>query len=459
VSSPIAALGAKLSRVATKVVPDPFVLALGLTLLVGAVGAVHLVGSDPEGAIGWTLLEGWATGFASPGGLAFALQMCLVLVTGHALASSPPVQRAVRWLAMRVRGPAGAAFVVSLVACCAAVIHWGLGAIVGAFLAREIGRNSIRDDGGPVLHYPLLGAAAYAGLAVWHGGLSGSAPLKVAEAGHFAAAAVTTHEGGVVPVSETLLSPLNLVITGLLCLGLPMIFASLVPVDSEREPPDPVKLKRMDDAGEGAVEGFRVERSAIVAVGLGLGGVGLIVAAWATGRMSLDLNLVNFLFLFTGVALQGSLRRYVDAITDGAKGAGGIILQFPFYFGILGIMKASGLITWISEAMVNLATTDTFPVLAFFSAGIVNLLVPSGGGQWAVQGDILLGAGDALGVPAGTTVMAFAYGDAWTNTLQPFWALPLLGIMGLEAKQIVGYTAVACVAIGIVVPLLLLVLG
>ncbi len=457
--SALAALGTKLSRVATKVVPDPFVLALGLTLLVGGVGAFHLVGSDPEGGIGWTVLEGWATGFASPGGLAFALQMCLVLVTGHALASSPPVQRGVRWLAARVRGPAGAAFVVSFVACCAAVVHWGLGAIVGAFLAREIGRNSVREEGGPVLHYPLLGAAAYAGLAVWHGGLSGSAPLKVAEAGHFAADAVTTHEGGVIPVAETLLSPLNLTITGLLCIGLPIIFALLVPLDSEREPPDPSKLKRVDVDGDEPPEGFQVERSPVVAIGLGILGVASIAAAWATGRMSLDLNLVNFLFLFTGVALQGSLRRYVDAISDGAKGAGGIILQFPFYFGILGIMKASGLITWISEAMVELASADTFPVLAFFSAGIVNLLVPSGGGQWAVQGDILLGAGDALGVPPGTTVMAFAYGDAWTNTLQPFWALPLLGIMGLEAKQIVGYTAVACVAIGVAVPLLLLVLG
>jgi short-chain fatty acids transporter len=460
VSSPIAALGTKLSRVATKVVPDPFVLALGLTLLVGAIGAAHLAGSDPAAGIGWTVIEGWASGFASPGGLAFALQMCLVLVTGHALASSPPVQRGVRWLARRVRGPAGAAFVVSLVACLAAVVHWGLGAIVGAFLAREIGRSSLREEGGAVLHYPLLGAAAYAGLAVWHGGFSGSAPLKVAEAGHFAAAAVTTHEGGVIPVAETLLSPLNLIITGVLCLGLPVIFSLLVPPDSEREPPEPAKVEpATGDAGEGAPEGFQVERSPVVAIAVGLLGVGAIVAAWATGRMSLDLNLVNFLFLFTGVALQGSLRRYVDAITDGAKGAGGIILQFPFYFGILGIMKASGLITWISEAIVALATADTFPVLAFFSAGIVNLLVPSGGGQWAVQGDILLGAGDALGVAPGTTVMAFAYGDAWTNTLQPFWALPLLGIMGLEAKQIVGYTAVACVAIGVVVPLLLLVLG
>ena len=455
---PIAAIGAKLSRVASKVVPDPFVLALGLTVLVAALGAVHLSGGAPEGGVGWTLLDGWASGFASASGLAFALQMCLVLVTGHALATSPPVQRGVRRLATRVRGPAGAAFAVSLVACLAAVIHWGLGAIVGAFLAREIGRNSLREEG-PVLHYPLLGAAAYAGLAVWHGGLSGSAPLKVAEAGHFAADAVTTHEGGVVPVAETLLSPMNLAITGLLCLGLPLLFAALVPADSERTPPDPEALKGAEPKPETAEESFRLERSPVVAVLTGLAGLGVIAAAWATGRMSLDLNLVNFLFLFAGIALQGSVRRYVDAITDGAKGAGGIILQFPFYFGILGIMKAAGLITWISEAMVELATADTFPVLAFFSAGIVNLMVPSGGGQWAVQGDILLGAGDALGVPAGTTVMAFAYGDAWTNTLQPFWALPLLGIMGLEAKAIVGYTAVACIAMGIAVPALLLVLG
>jgi len=456
---PIAAVGAKLSRIASKVVPDPFVLAIGLTVIVGVFGALHLAGEDLEGGVGWTLVEGWASGFASAGGLAFALQMCLVLVTGHALATSPPVQRGVRWIAARVRGPAGAAFVVSLVACLAAVIHWGLGAIVGAFLAREIGRNSLADEGAPTLHYPLLGAAAYAGLAVWHGGLSGSAPLKVAEVGHFAADAVSTHPGGVVPVGETLLSPLNLVVTGLLCIGLPLLFAVLVPFDHERVPPDPKALAKRDADIEPESEGFQLERSPVTAIVIGVIGLGIIGGSWVTGRMSLDLNLVNFLFLFAGIALQGSLRRYVDAITDGAKGAGGIILQFPFYFGILGIMKAAGLITWISEAMVDLATKDTFPVLAFFSAGVVNLMVPSGGGQWAVQGDILLNAGDALGVPAGTTVMAFAYGDAWTNTLQPFWALPLLGIMGLEAKAIVGYTAVACLAMGVAVPVLLLVFG
>ncbi len=451
---PLAALGARLSAFAAKVVPDPFVLALGLTLVVAAIGAGHLASGGSE-AIGWTLAEGWVSGFASAGGFAFALQMCLVLVTGHALALSPPVQRGVRALARRVRGPGRAAFVVSLVACLASIVHWGLGAIVGAFLAREIGRSA-----GPEgkLHYPLLGAAAYGGFAVWHGGLSGSAPLKVAEAGHFAAPLVTTHPGGVVPVAETLFSPLNLAITGTLCVVLPSLFAALVPPEAARVAPDPEALAPLA-AEPPSPKGFRVESSRWVGLALGSGGLALVLGAWATERMALDLDLVNLIFLFVGMALQGSLRRYAEAVTDGARGAGAIILQFPFYFGILGLMKASGLIGWISEALVGLATAETFPALAFLSAGVVNLLVPSGGGQWAVQGEILLGAGDALGVAPGTTVMAFAYGDAWTNTLQPFWALPLLGIMGLEAKAIVGYTAVAFLVMGLLVPLMLFALG
>ena len=451
---PIGVLGARLSAVTARIVPDPFVLALALTGLVAGIGAVRLSGSG-SGAVGWALVEGWAEGFASPSGLAFALQMCLVLVTGHALASSPPVQRGVRALASGVRGPARAAFVVSLVACVTSILHWGLGAIVGAFLAREIGRNA-----GPAgkLHYPLLGAAAYGGFAVWHGGLSGSAPLKVAEAGHFAASLVGSRPGGVIPVAETLLSPLNLAVTGLLCGVLPAIFAAMVPPVGQRVGPD---LEAMAPVAEPrrAMERFSVESSRLVGAGVGLAGLGVIAAAWATGRMRLDLDLVNFLFLFLGLTLQGSPRAYAAAVTDGARGAGAIILQFPFYFGILGIMKAAGLITWISEALVGLATAQTFPVLAFFSAGIVNFLVPSGGGQWAVQGEILLGAGHALGVDPGTTVMAFAYGDAWTNLLQPFWALPLLGIMGLEARAIVGYTAVACVVMGTLVPTMLFLLG
>jgi len=232
-SALIQRFGAAFSRWAQRLVPDPFLLALGLTLLVMFLGAANLtLGQDvsaalfrdlaqadapPDPSIFWTVFGAWLAGFANPGGLAFALQMCLVLVTGHALATSPPVQSAVDRIAQLPRDTASAAALVAGVGCLASVVHWGLGAIVGALLAREIARNATRR--GLVLHYPLLGAAAYAGFAVWHGGLSGSAPLKVAEDGHFLQALI-----GVISVRETLFSNANLLVTGVLVVGIPLLF-------------------------------------------------------------------------------------------------------------------------------------------------------------------------------------------------------------------------------------------
>lgn len=440
----IARLGALLTRWSVRFVPDPFVLALMLTLLVLGIGLLVAPIDD--------VLKGWVEGFSSPGGLTFALQMCLVLVTGHALATSPPVQRLVARLARFRLGAAGSAALVAFVACVAAVVHWGLGAIMGAFLAREIARNAERE-GGVKLHYPLLGGAAYAGLAVWHGGLSGSAPLKVAEEGHFAVAHV-----GVLPVESTLLSPLNLIITGTLCVLIPAAFYFMTPPEDARVGP-PSLSEPAKPRGRTARGASRIGELGAIGHVIGFFGLAGIVAGWIFGELSLDLNLVNLLFLFAGILAQGKLRRYVDAVADGARGAGAIVLQFPFYFAILGVMKAAGMIDAISQAMVRWASAETFPVMAFGSAGVVNLLVPSGGGQWAVQGEIILDAAHQLGVDPATAVMAFSYGDAWTNMLQPFWALPLLGIMGLEAKDIIGYTGVVCLLMAVVVPAMLLVLG
>lgn len=446
----IARLGDWLSRVATRIVPDPFVLALLLTAVVFVLAGVH---ASPETSL-WAVSLGWLEGFSSAPLLAFALQMCLVLVTGHALATSPIVQRLVRRLARRRQSAAGAAALVAAVSCVAAVIHWGLGAIVGAFVAREIGRHA-REEG-TRLHYPILGAAAYAGLAVWHGGLSGSAPLKVAEEGHFAAASV-----GVIPVSETLLGPLNLAVTGTLCVLIPALFYLMTPKDPAQfvEPAlDAAPGPPPADPEAPATIPERLAQTPWLGRVFGGAGLGAAIAAWGTGRASLDLNLVNLTFLFLGLALQGSVGRYAAAVADGARGAGAIIVQFPFYFGILGLMKASGLIAWFSQGFVSIASAKTFPLLVFLSAGLVNFFVPSGGGQWAVQGEIALEASRALGVDPAVTVMAFSYGDAWTNMLQPFWALPLLGIMRLQARDIVGYTAVTCLLMGLVVPALLLLL-
>lgn len=439
----IAALAAALDRIASRLVPDPFVLALGLTAVVFVAASTTIAPS--------AVLTSWAAGFSDAGGLAFALQMCLVLVTGHALALSPSVRWSVDRLARLPRGPATAAALVAAVSCAAGLLHWGLGAVAGALLAREIGRSATRL--GIAVHYPLLGAAAYCGMAVWHGGLSGSAPLKAAEAGAFTEALV-----GVVPLTRTLFSSTNLMISGALALSLPLLFALMAPREpvafARQAPPLPARPAPQRDNLWSVVQDRDWAGRALGGVGLTLAGIGL----WR-GALAFDLNAVNLLFLFAGIGLQGSLRAYLDAIADGARGAGAIIVQFPFYFGILGVMKAGGLIEAVSDALVNASSALTFPLLAFLSAGAVNVVVPSGGGQWAVQADVLLRAGAAHGVDPALTILAFSYGDAWSNLLQPFWALPLLGIMDLSAREIIGYTTVAFAWVGVIVAASLLLIG
>ena len=170
---------------------------------------------------------------------------------------------------------------------------------------------------------------------------------------------------------------------------------------------------------------------------------------------ALNLNIVNFIFLFLGILLHGDLRRYVDAIGEAAAGASGILLQFPFYAGIMGMMTVRNdagvcLAGVISDFFVSISTSVTFPMWTFLSAGIVNFFVPSGGGQWAVQGPIVMPAAPQLGVEPGRAAMAIAWGDQWTNMIQPFWALPALGIAKLSARDIMGYLVIVTLFVGVV---------
>jgi short-chain fatty acids transporter len=181
--------------------------------------------------------------------------------------------------------------------------------------------------------------------------------------------------------------------------------------------------------------------------------------SWFRGDVAFDLNSVNLFFLALALAAHGSIRSFLDSVSEAARGAGSIIVQFPLYFGILGVMQASGMIERLSSAMASIATTTTFPLLTFLSAGLVNFFVPSGGGQWALQSDVLLTSAATLDLGPGRTVMAFAYGDEWTNLLQPFWALPLLAITGLKARQIAGYTAILAIGMGLYVGAVLLLFG
>lgn len=442
----IRSLGRGLSHFAHRWVPDPFAIALLLTLCTIALAAIGSEAGLMEtvgywgGRLKGDELLGKESGFWKL--LTFAMQMCLILVTGHALASSRPISRLVERLAALPRSQSHAVALTASVAMIFAWLNWGLGLIVGALLAREVARAS--KQRGLRVHYPLLGAAGYTGLLVWHGGLSGSAPLKITQTKDLAEILGRTD---ITPVTltDTIFSPMNLVVFGALLVAVPLLLNAMAPAEDEI-------LEITDEqAGAGPIvepppseptPAQRLEQSPLL--------VWLIAAVAALylvryigkiGVSRVDLNAINLTFLTAGLVLQGSARAYGQAISDGVQGCAGIILQFPFYAGIMGLMALSGLVTSLATATSSFATEATFAPLTMLSAGIVNLFVPSGGGQWAVQGPLVVQSAETLGVPLGKAVMAFAYGDAWTNMLQPFWALPLLGITRLEAREIVGYTA------------------
>jgi short-chain fatty acids transporter len=441
----IRSLGAALSRWSARWVPDPFVIAILLTLLTLAL-AWAVTGTDPVAGLGQ-----WG-GRIGPGGqlltgesglwklLGFGMQMCLILVTGHALASAPALQRAIAAVADRPTSAAGAIALTATVAMGAGLLNWGLGLVVGALMARDVGRSASRR--GVKVHYPLLGAAGYTGMLVWHGGLSGTAPLKVTRASEIKDL-LTGVELQPVPLAETLFSPLNLAVTGLLLVCVPLILVAMRPREGDVrgidafDPPlasEPAPRPRETPAQ-------RLEHSRVLGwllAAMALGYLGMLVAR--TGLGSVDLNVVNLLFLALGLLLHGSPRAYGEAIADGTRSCAGVILQFPFYAGIMGLMAMSGLVDVIAHELASVATATSYGPLTFASAGLVNLFVPSGGGQWAIQGPIVIEASRALAVDPGHAIMAFCYGDEWTNMLQPFWALPLLGITGLKAGDLIGYT-------------------
>jgi short-chain fatty acids transporter len=435
-------LGAFMGRLASRTMPDPYVLAVLLTvvtLLAALFFGREVVPLNAGDRLHLVVVEGWFEGMFG-GALRFAFQMVFVLVTGFAVANSKPVQRLISVVARAPRDSAQASAIVALVACISGYIHWGLGAVVGAMLARQIGK-AWADQGRP-LHYPLLGAAAYSGLLVWHGGLSGSAPLKAAETTGFLAELT-----GAVPVTDTLFGHLNLFITGSLVVTCVLLYYFLTPKSPARDVWfQPAEISVAPRNGENPHDG----RSAVIRFLDDSLFVPILVAILASGYLgwsvitngfdALSLNSVNLTFLALALVLHGSPKSFLAAAAEGARGSVGIILQFPLYFGILGILKSSGLIVQLSEIVTESADSSTLAALTFLSAGGVNMFVPSGGGQWAVQGPVMMEAARSLGAEPAKVVVALAHGDAWTNMLQPFWALPLLGIMGLQARDIVGYT-------------------
>lgn len=417
--------------------PDPFLFAVVLTLIVFVMG-IGIAGNTPL-----QMVIHWGNGFWNL--LAFSMQMALVLVTGHVLANSPPFKKVLQGVAGMAKNPAQAVMITTVVAFIATWINWGFGLVIGALLSREMVKKVKGID------YPLIIASGYIAFTVWHAGLSGSVELTIATKGHFLEEMM-----GIVPTSETIFAPFNLILVAVLFVTLPFLVKAMIPPKDQTKEIDPALLAEPEETTIPKSEmapADRVENSPVLSMIIGIMGVVFIVWYFATKGFKLNLNIVNFTFMFLGILFHGTPRRYLNALAEAVKGAGGIILQFPFYSGIMGMMISSGLAKIISGWFVSMSTPATFPLFTFLSAGFVNLFVPSGGGQWAVQGPIMVPAGAELGVPVAKTAMAVAWGDAWTNLIQPFWALPALGIAGLGARDIMGYCVVALIYIGIVVGL------
>ena len=427
--------------VVNKYLPDPFLFAVILTFVVFVLGIIF-TGQGPL-----AMVMHWSGGFWNL--LAFSMQMVLVLVTGNAMAQAPVFKKLLKSTALAARTPARAIMITTFVATVASFVNWGFGLVIGALLAKEMARQVEKVD------YRLLIASAYSGFVVWHGGLAGSIPLKVAtEVGLAEATAGAVTEA--IPTSETIFSPMNLAIFFVILVVMPFITKAMQPDEDKRILVDPKLLEEdIETDGPNETPADKMENSKILWGLLVVMGFTFIIYYFITSGFNLSLNIVNFIFMFVGILLHGTLRRYINAVIEAVKGAGGIILQFPFYAGIMGMMvgtNAAGvsLAGVISNGFVNMSTATTFPLFTFLSAGIVNFFVPSGGGQWAVQAPIMMPAGQALGVPAAKTAMAIAWGDAWTNMIQPFWALPALGIAGLGAKDIMGYCIIILIFSGIV---------
>ena len=430
--------------VMNKYLPDPFLFAIILTFIVFAAG----IGMTGQGPL--DMMLHWANGFW--GLLSFSMQMAMVLVLGNTMASAGIFKKGLRRIASTAHTPSRAIMITAFVSAVCCWINWGFGLVIGALLAKEIAKQVKGVD------YRLLIASAYSGFVVWHGGMSGSIPLGVAAVG---ADGLVANTGGVVtaaiPTSLTIFSPMNLTISAIIIIGLPFVCRAMMPdkehtieVDAALLAEEAEKVYKIETPAD------KLEHSRIIwAIVLILGFAYIIYNVAMNKLNSLNLNFVNFIFMFAGIMLHGNLKRYIDAFADSVKSCSGILLQFPFYAGIQGMMTGAvagvSLAGVISTFFVGIATTTTFPLFTFLSAGIVNFFVPSGGGQWAVQGPIMMPAGLEIGVPAAKTAIAIAWGDAWTNMIQPFWALPALGIAGLSAKDIMGYCVITLIFAGIVI--------
>ena len=430
-----------------KYIPSPFTIAVLLTFLTLILA---LLFTKPETtntvAYFFDILGFWEKGLWSNNLLVFAYQMMLILVLGHVLVLSKPMSNLIAKLTQYCTNTANSAFIVSAATMLVSFFNWGLGLIFGALLARRVAEDA--QQKGFDLNYPLIGAAGYVGLMVWHGGISGSAPIKINEEGHLRSMVNPenlhlTKIPEVISYNQTVFSWWNLLLFFVVILSVASVFYFI----GKKVKPTTFNLEiyQLETEDEVNTKAEKLDNSKLLGIVFGV----IILIAFGFRYFSdikslkITPNLINLFMLGLAIILHGNFKQFTKAIGVAISDVSGILIQFPLYFGIMGIMNSTGMVTLVSDFFVSISTETTLPIFTFFSAGLVNIFVPSGGGQWIVQGPIVLQSALELGVPLPKAIMALAYGDQITNMLQPFWALPLLGITKLKAKEILPYTLIA----------------
>lgn len=425
---------ARLELAVEKYTPDPFVFAVFLTMLMLAL-VLLFTDTGPGGA-----LSAWGNGLH--GLLAFTMQMCLMVVTAHVLAHTGPVGRLLQAVGRLPRSPSQAYLVVILSAAAFSLACWPLGLIAGGLIAREVA--STTRQRGITINYPLLTAAAFGGFVVWEMGYSSSIGLAVATPGNPLEQTI----GGIIPVTETLLAWWNLltIVTTLavVCLVVLLLAARKRHEPTVPPPPPAQKASCAEEARPGLMGRLESGRGVSLLLALMLFG---FLALWFADRgFELSLNIVNWSFLALGLLLARSALHYSSLFADGARIAAPLLLQYPLYGGIMGLALGTGLAEQVTNLVINASHAGSLPVAGFLSAGLINIFIPSGGGQWAVQGPVFIQAAQALDVKLNLITMSIAWGDQWTNLVQPFCAIVILAVTGLKLRQIYGYCCIICLA-------------
>ncbi|WP_423799895.1 short-chain fatty acid transporter [Neobacillus sp. SAB-20_R2A] len=420
-----------------KYLPDPFVFAIGLTILT----LILAVLVEGQGFVAAT--TSWGAGFWNL--LSFTTQMAVILAMGYVLAKAPIIDRFLNKIVSLVHTPRMAIIVATLVGGIGSYLNWGFGLVIGGIIAKKL---ALKVKG---VHYPLIIAAAYSGFTLYGLGLSASIPVLISTPGHPMEKAM-----GVVPLSETIFSIPMLVTSLIVIITLPLLNAWLHPKKKENVIEINPEIEAREQVAAASALGneevtfaTKLNNSRLLSLAIGIIGIIYVVSFFSKGG-KLDLNMINFIILFLGIILLGTPANYVSSLNDGIKTISGIILQYPFYAGIMAIMAGSGLVDTIAHWFVQFSSNHTLPFWGLVSSFVINFFAPSAGGHWVVQGPFMIDAAKELHASIAHTSMSVMLGNAWNDLVQPFWILPALALSNLKLKDVMGYTVVMMFWVGII---------